>query len=502
MRFSIPLQGLLAVLISLLLPTAGFGKNVSPFDYGFAEARNGEERYNVLYRAHTEAINKGVDVDYTGIKRVDLEIPSSAKSIPLTCNTDFKQAVFYVENRQKDLFLFTMSGNARRIQVDKRELVRNRHEIKELKGKDALLSVYDDNLWVEKRTGYDYGASRRDIIVIRNGVMCNSPIMPYDNSSSVPICSYYTLNTKKKSFKNISFFRLAGSTFKTFFLKIEGQYNVWISNVSISTPEESPLYSDAAIKVVNSAKICCRDITINGTYSSEKKYGYGIELDNVYDISFRGLIAQGKWGVFGSKNVQKAYLNDCDINRFDIHCYGRDVLCKKTIFRNLYNQFSSVYGTVKYKNCLFVDSIPVLLEYSYNAYTGFDLEFEQCRFEVSEKPGWNCIVSVGYLDSIENYRPELNEKCWPNVLINRMEVIIPNSVKEIYLMKLKKPVTLEKPIGYATSFKLNKITVVGNNSPALIISNYNIPIENTIKVTQKRAQRSSIIIRDNLSVKK
>ena len=80
--------------------------------------------------------------------------------------------------------------------------------------------------------------------------------------------------------------------------------------------------------------------------------------------------------MFGNNNVNKAMLQNCDINRFDIHCYGKDVSFEKCSFVDFYNQFSSVYCELYFRSCTFTSFFPILMEYSYNAYTGFDLVFD------------------------------------------------------------------------------------------------------------------------------
>ena len=493
---------LLLPLILLIAPCNLSARSLSPFNYGYAQAKSGAERYEVLYKTHCEAVKRGMDVDYTGIERVDLVIPAAAKSIPLTIHTDFKNAVFHVVNKQKELFLFSMIGKAEPLEIDMSRLARSKQYLPELGGRSVLLSIEDGNPWVENRKGYNYGATRRDVIVVKNGWMKNMPVMPYDNAASVPVCSWYHLDTTRKVFKNISFIRSDDSKYKTYLVKFEGQYNVFISNVDIKTPA-SGMNGDRAIKIVNCSKVRFQDVMIDGTYSQEKKYGYGIGMNNVYDVSFKRLTAHGSWGVFGNNNIQKVLLEDCDINRYDIHCYGRDVTCKNCTFRNLYNQFSSVYGTVRFTKCKFLDFIPVVIEYSYNAYTGFNLVFQDCFFKVSERGGKNCIVSVGYLDDEVNSRPELAEKCWPNVKINGMEIQLPSMVDNVYLMRLREKVKYTQPLGYTTAFVLNNVRFTTNSfrlsTPELILTNFELPIRTTIRVSQKNATKSAVHIIDNIS---
>lgn len=73
---------LLLPLILLFAPCHTSARSHFPFNYGYAQAKSGEERYEVLYRTHHMTVKRGMDVDYTGIERVYLVIPAAAKSTP------------------------------------------------------------------------------------------------------------------------------------------------------------------------------------------------------------------------------------------------------------------------------------------------------------------------------------------------------------------------------------------------------------------------------------
>ena len=474
-----------------------FAAGLSPITFGLLSAQNGIERFDILYRTHQEAISQGTTVDYSGLTRIDLEIPQNAKSIPLTDKTEFCGVEFHVLNSEKDIVLFSLMATGEDYSIDKESISKDKY-LSDLTNSNVLLSIIDDSLWVKNRTGYSYGATRKDLIVVMNGKLQNDPIMPYNNEYSAPKCQIYRYSKNQKKIGGITLVREKESTYKTFLLKVEGQYNVSISNVSIITPETS-LYGDEAIQIFNSSKIHFKNVIIEGTYSQSNKYGYGLSMNNVYDVSFDNLRADGAWGIFGTNNMQKVTLTNCDINRFDVHCYGKDITCKNCTFRNLYNQFSSVYGTIRFSKCLFDRAIPVLFEYSYNAYTGFDLIFEKCKYILPEKPGYNYIINAGYLDNIENPRSELREKCWPNVYINGMVIEAPVGVKDVYLIKLREQVSYTGPLGYASTFNIQKITFARREQLQLVLSNCSIPTPHSIRVAQRNAYRSPMKIIDNIS---
>lgn len=241
----------------------------------------------------------------------------------------------------------------------------------------------------------------------------------------------------------------------------------------------------------NCANIKVKDVTIDGTYSLKDKYGYGIGMNNVWNVSFVGLTASGTWGVFGNNNVG-ATLDDCDINRFDIHCYGRDVICKNTIFRNLYNQFSSLYGTLRFEGCHFVDFVPVLFESSYSAYTHFNLEIENCVIEVDKERPY--LISAGNPGKLSVKPPKaLAKACWPDVNIKKLTVTLPEGTNNRNVFQLRGG-TGTKMYGI-TEIDIDGLIINGDgNSPKVRVSNFKMDFDRQISV---RVKNSSIELIEN-----
>ena len=248
-------------------------RTVNPIQYGLNEAKTGVERYYVLQQTHKEAERLRTGVSYKGIKELQMEIPSNAQSIPLTHYTDFAGVTFQVENKQKDFPLFSLSSELIPVAIDGKEIdSRNFSQNQILSSGTKLLVIKDETAWVENRIGYDYGATRKDIMLIKNGKSGNGPVQSYCTASSSPKGSYCDAAvTAKKVIKNIRFNRASTSTKKTYFVKIENQYNVELSNITINTPEGSELYADKAIGITNCINVFIADVTINGTYSLLEK---------------------------------------------------------------------------------------------------------------------------------------------------------------------------------------------------------------------------------------
>lgn len=435
-------------------------KTLSPLSYGLSEATTGIERFKVLEKCHKDAVAKNAAISYAGIKTLDIEIPAEPKSIPLPNEVDFAGVQINVLNIQKDISLFARVDNPSPIEVSKESIDRGRFlNIPVLRNGRNLLVIEDANPWVENRKGYNYGATRRDVLVVENGVAKNSVTFPYNNEYSSPKASVVPTG-KPQIYKNLKFFRDARSTKKTYLFFINYSYDVTISNVVITTPQDNDLYGDGAIQFKNSAKVHLNDVTVDGTYSQTSGgYGYGFNLNNVALITCERLYARSRWGVFGTNNVNGAVLRDCDINRFDIHCYGRDVRCYNCKFSDMYNQFSSVFGEIYYENCYFINFNPVLNGSSYNAYTAFDLTFKKCTFNLTAKK--NSIVSLTMLEETHNPRPELSRKALPNITLKNCMVNLADDVKKWYIFNTGK-VTYKETLDYIEKIEVTDMKINGN----------------------------------------
>jgi len=460
-------------------------KDFSPYSYGLSQAKNGEERFRVLYNTHAAAVAAGVNVDYSGIKQIDLEIPQDAKSIPLTSVNDFAGVEFNVKNTQKDFYLFSYAAKAAPVTVSKQDIDRgNFRRYPQLKKGRMLLVISDDNPWVLNREGYKYGHVRKDILLLKNGKAQNKTVMPYNNAGSSPSCTFYALTEEGMTVGNITLNRSKDSSKKTYLMSVMGVDGLTLDNVTIHTPGNQG-ESDVAIMIKECTNVTFKDVTIDGTYSRSDHSGYGVSLNNIWNFKVSNMVGHGNWGVFGTNNVNVASFEDSDINRFDIHCYGRDITFKNVIFRDKYNQFASVFGTIRFDNCNFIHFCPVLNGQSYNAYVGYDVVMNNCVFDICR--GKNILIDQGRIDGVVNIRPELSERCIPNVIINNLTVRVPNDVPNVYLFYFRDERTGKRELGY-----LDNVTLTGikfeyteeNRAPANFhLSNLSLPITRAVKTT-------------------
>lgn len=463
-------------------------QTINPLQYGLNEAKTGEERYYVLKKTHDEAQKLGVGVSYYGIHKIDLEIPKGAKPIPITHYTDFAGVTFQVKNTQKDLYLFSLSAKLLPVEITGQEI-----DSRDFSNNDVLrtglklLIVNDSTPWVENRAGHNYGAIRKEVMLVRQGYSRNGPVQSYCTSSSKPVGNYCDVTKSKKTvFKNVTLNRTNNSTAKTNLVKIENHYDVELSNITINTPDGSGLYGDRAIYIINCYKITMYNISINGTYSQTgeaeygQKFGYGISLNNTYDFYGRNIYARANWGVFGNNNVHKAVLEDCDINRFDIHCYGKDISFLDCNFVDLYTSFASVYGLISYKNCTFKGCRPLLTGNSYNAYVGYDVYFEKCIFNLGKKN--NSIIDFSGFCVTENTRPELKEKCLPNVEMIDCTINVTDDMDKWYIYNTIKAKNYDGCFGYLSNVVIKRLST-NNNRVKLEIFSKKINTKNEVTIT-------------------
>lgn len=455
---------ILQVFFILMCSSIVYGRNISPIDYGILKTQDGKERYEILLKVHTIASNKNQGVTYAGISKLDLIIPENPQTIPLSRYTDFAGVQISVLNQSKSFHLFTLQGERKTITIDKASLEKQYFgNYPELKKGRKVLVIEDQEPWVKNRRGYNDGASRADILYLRNGKANNSPVQAYSTIESRPIFSYFEASKKKKVIKNLVFIRLPESTALTYLLRLDGQDNVEIENIRTETPL-SEKFADQIFTFTRSTNVKCKNITINGTYSQTDKYGYGISMNNVWNIRFNQLKAVGNWGVFGNYNVNKVQLDDCDFNRFDIHCYGKDVFFYNCTFRKLYNQYASFYGELYYENCTFLSSIPLLIEDSYSAYTPFNVTLKDCEIQANEKN--NFLVAAGNLHpDIKANRAELRVVCLPDVTMKNVTVHLSNGATSWHIFDVGGKNTL--PIEEENKVFLDNVSIV--NTEGMIV---------------------------------
>ena len=478
------------VFVITLIPNICFSskhnKDVSPFDFGLAKAKTGVERYKVLLKTHKSALAARVNVDYSGIDTLRIEIPATSSYIPLTLYNDFKGCVIIVKNTSKNCWLFGKKEKETPIDVSSKMIdSRNFRTHDVLKQGRYLLLIEDEKPWVQNRKGYDYGHQRNDILLIENGMAMNSVIMPYNNDYSSPKCKYVRVKDEPLVIKNITIKRDPESDKITHIATISGHDNVKIQRVSVFTPP-SDMANDRGIMIYNCTNVTFEDVHIEGSYSRKDHSGYGVYLNNIWNFKAIRMYGKGNWGIFGNNNINTARIEDSQLNRFDIHCYGKDISFLNMMFFDLYNQYASVYGTISYDRCVFKDFVPVLNGGSYNSFVAHDVVFKDCVFNATPKKFY--LFKLSHMNEPTNARHELAEKCLPNVIIKNMTVNMKNGANELLLFRCSSGGKELSDIGYLSKISIDGLTVNSDGETAvkgMTLSNVNIQTKKPVDCQMK-----------------
>ena len=444
----------------------------------------------------------GVNVNYMGIDTIRLEIPKNPVRIPLTQYNDFNGCVIVVKNTSNNTYLFDKKIIGTPIDVDKRLIDKGDFSsVNSLKRGKYLLWIEDENLWVAKRKGHSYGHKRKDILLIENGKAKNSVVMPYNNTYSKPACKFFRLSGQPLVISNLTVDRDPGSTFLTHITLITGNDDVKIKNVTIHTPM-SKLQNDRGFRISACTNVTFENVRIEGSYSQKNHSGYGVFLDNIWNFRAIKMYGKANWGIFGNNNINTAKIEDSQINRFDIHCYGRDISFENVEFFDLYNQYSSTYGTISYKNCTFTNFTPVLNGGSYNSFVEHEVVFKDCVFNATADKYF--LFKLSHLDEPANARHELAEKCLPNVSIKNMMVNMAAGAKEFLLFRCSAGAKELKDVGGLTKIDINGLTISTADSKPMsrvTLSNVKLQTKKTVEVNLNGNLNDNVEIRANMPLK-
>lgn len=424
------------------------------------EGDDPKARFQAIYDAQVAAVEADSYVDYSPFSKqtIYLEIPENPQTIPLAKKNDFFDIVLVVLNEQKNYTLFGRSNKTIPLEIETEIIdAGDYRNVEELSSGEKLLVVTDNNNWIAERKGYGYSVKRNDLIQINNGYG-NKPVTLYTTPATDMKCSYVNIDGDTLRMSRLHVRRHPSSTFRTGVVGFGNLCHVRLEKITVATPQYHKFNSsatsalqtlcphdssgitsrtksriklehDGVISISNCADIELKDVVIDGTHTIPGSYGYALSIGNTYNARFDHVVADANWGVFGSNFMHQTTLSNCDLNRFDIHCYGRDVECNDCTFRKKQTQFSSFYGMVRFNRCVFDDCVPVRVRGDYNAHTPFEVEFNDCSFMTTLTH--HHLVNVILYDTTHNARPELHDKYFPSVRVKGMKVEMPRTVRSL-----------------------------------------------------------------------
>ena len=400
-------------------------------------------RFHALWQLHSKALENGMTVSYRGVDTLRLDIPADAQSIPLGSLNDFAGTVLVVRNNSHHLFLFshqpanglsplndaaTTSSDSLHHAIDNG----NYRCLPALREGRWLVEVTDSTPWVSQREGRSYGHYRKELMYVENGLSPDRPASPYSGSSSRTTLRGCPLGDDTLfTFGNLTLLRDSNSSYRTCLLDLNEQANAYLHHIVVKTPP-STLADDRLLRIYNCYRATLDQVSILGTYSQSNRSGYGILMDNCRHTLVQHLYAHSAWGIFGTNNMHSTVIEESDFNRFDIHCYGRDVTLRHCRQQDGYNQYSSVYGTILYQGCTFSNFTPLLIEASYNAYPYFSFEMVDCDWHLTRQR--HTLMLAGRLDNGNPARPELQEKCLPDIRLSGLSLTAERRVRTLTLL--------------------------------------------------------------------
>ena len=503
----------LCFLLCCYVAVPVYGKSQLVIPTTELQGKKGQELFEILRKWHEDAYRTNAELIYPENMMLEIEIPVGAKSILLAPYTDFNGCkMVVVNNAINNFILFSMSSKKTERLVNVSCSMINSGDyssLQQLKSGLKLMRIRDKKAWTHRAPEEgDYDVFRQDVVLIKDGKALNTTITTYDEETSDPECRYIIVDDEQKVICNLTIERSAKSMERTRLFQIALQNNVLVKNVKIKTPfvpqdSRNKLYKeDYCIRVTNSANIFFEDVMVRGTYSTAKTWGYAVNLENVYNSHFLRFDAEAHWGVFGNNNANTVTLTDCRINRFDLHCYGRDVTCRGCVFSNqiddshrgqvycqtnVLNAFGSMFGTLRYEDCHFVKSRPVYLRPYYKAYTPFDVVFENCVFDIH--PKYPYLITTGLLDEADNPRKELKGKCWPNVSMQNCEVNVPATVKELYMFYTLRNSRKRSTIDHLSLVDIENVQINSSAAdiPYFTASNVKVNLRERLRLEKNRS---------------
>ncbi len=471
----------------------------SPLHYGLDTATTGEARYWALYHAHRVAVAQNSTVDYRGVGNLDIAIPADAKTIPLPKTTDFRGITLTITCNEKDFTLFSLSGTPQEITLPQSMIDSSDFSsIPQLASGRKLLIVQDRNPWTKRAgKGFDYLCYRNDIICVEDGRALNKTVMPYgDTATTHAVCHVVEGNGSATPYvvENLTVHRAAGNKYKAYVLRVAYCENVLLRHITIVTPRDKKKIADAAISLAHCANLQASHITIDGTYSQEHEYGYGIAMNNVLNSHFSHIVSRHcGWGLFGTNNVAQVTLDSCDVNRFDIHCYGRDVTLRRTRFSDVRVPYGSVYGHILYDSCTFYHSVPLYIRPRYNAHVPFDITMRNCTFVTAVARQRNKILDMGHLNPDVNPRPELATKCWPNVHIENMTVEMGRGVRKLYLFRIENGRHDTVPLSHCHNIVIDGFRMVGRHRTLYLCNKEDVVLQGPVRLELRNMGDTKVI---------
>lgn len=401
--------------------------NLSPIMFGLNSTNDKDSNvynYKSIFYTYKNANKLECNVKWEDVNKVEMEIPNGFPYITLTQNNDFCNTSFIVTNKshKECIFKLEKSNDFVQIDIDKTTLGGSDYsQYTYFDNGTYLLSIYDQNIWTHRTdSADDSDFYRKDLIVIKDNTALNLPCFTYNTESSLPYCKYRKISENRFTFKNINI-TCKDCQYVTNILVISGILDIDIDNVKIEIADNNQDLSHGVLfSFLDCANLNISNTSVYGTYDNYG-FAYGFHLQNCTNINIDNLTTINKnWGVFGTQCLNNVKVSNSNINRFDIHCYGKDITINNCSFKHKYNSISGIFGNVVYNNCQFEYQVPLVYDNSYHVFSPFNLILNNCTFVLNNKDF--CVFSMSSSDVTIYDRDEIKEFCLPNICINNLYI--------------------------------------------------------------------------------
>lgn len=309
--------------------------------------------YSLLQNLYRSIYNNKYNIIWD-IESIYLDI-AETNAIELKPNKiyDFNNTDIYVKGN-KFYYLFDLD-NTENIDTSYKKI---EDAIKDdfFKNNQGLIHIEDKTPFY-KRPGYEYFVYRKDMLLVQNNVLINTPILDYDNDDETD-AEIKFIKLKSTTIKNANFIRYRENDNFPFILKINYIYNLNIENITVNSLNIYKSVDDEIININNSYNININNYTVNGTYSGiigQGGYGYCMLFTNCTNVVLNNFNCNSNWHTFGNNSINNISIYNSRLNGFDCHSYGKDFYFKNCIFTNEY-MAKPTLGYLIYENCKFINT--------------------------------------------------------------------------------------------------------------------------------------------------
>ena len=123
------------------------------------------------------------------------------------------------------------------------------------------------------------------------------------------------------------------------------------------------------------------------------------------------------------------------------------------------------------------------MESSFNAYTPFELVWQNCTFHLTKQK--NYLITLFGVPQPYNDRPELRRKCLPNITLKNCTVYLDDDVEKWQVVRTQ-GVAYKDSFDYITDVNINNVRVISKNEKPFEMYSEDLKTTKPVKVKLKK----------------